>query len=110
VTEDFTLISRDSSVPDDADYAIKLDNDFMQPDIQAGQTVYVSCKAPLSENDIGLFIYEGNIYCRRWKEGYNGALLLLCSNSEHSSESLYLTAEQRRRCLCLGKVLSNNNI
>ena len=51
---------------------------------------------------MGLFLIEGQVYCRRWCEDYNGALVLLGGDEKNC---LYLDREQRRRCLCLGKVL-----
>ena len=54
---------------------------------------------------MGLFLYEGKVYCRRWCEDYNGALILLGGDKSRLEDCIYLNREQRRRCLCLGKVL-----
>jgi len=105
MTEDFQLIRRDKTIPTEADFAIILDSPCMEPLIPMGQRVYVNCRAELRELDVGLFYYEGRVYCRQWCEDYNGALLLLCPDSRHEKDCLYLDREARKRCLCLGKVL-----
>jgi hypothetical protein len=101
LTEDFTLIPRDLSMPSNADFSIVIDSSALEPEVHCGQTVYVSCKTQLTEQDIGVFLYNDNIYCRRWCEDYSGALVLLGDDKS----LIYLDKQQRRRCLCLGKVL-----
>ena len=56
----------------------------------------------MQERDVGLFLFDGQVYCRRWCEDYNGALVLM---DGEDLDCLYLDREQRKRCLCLGKVL-----
>lgn len=102
LTEDFRLIKRDKGIPPEADFSLVLGDSAMEPLLHRGQTVCVSCRAALREGDVGLFLIEGQVYCRRWREDYNGALVLL-DGAERNC--LYLDREQRRRCLCLGKVL-----
>ena len=102
LTEDFRLIRRDESIPAEADFSLVLEDDAMEPLLHPGQTVYVSCRAALRERDVGLFLFDGQVHCRRWCEDYNGALVLLGGEEK---DCIYLDREQRRRCLCLGKVL-----
>ena len=102
MTEDFRLIKRDEGIPAEADYALVLGDSAMEPLLHRGQTVYVSCRAALREQDVGLFLVDGQVYCRRWCEDYSGALVLLGGDEK---DCVYLNREQRRRCLCLGKVL-----
>lgn len=102
LTEDFQLIRRDRALPPEADFALVLADSAMEPLLHQGQTVYVSCRAALQEGDIGLFLIEGQVFCRRWYEDYNGALVLL---GRDEKVCIYLNREQRRRCLCLGKVI-----
>lgn len=100
MTGDFTLINRCKAIPKGADFSIVISDSSLEPEIHNGQTVYVSCRAELTERDIGVFYYDNRVYCRRWCEDYNGALILLSEN-----EPLYLNRQQRRRCLCLGKII-----
>lgn len=102
LTEDFRLIKRDEGIPAEADYALVLGDSAMEPLLHRGQTVYVSCRAALREQDVGLFLVDGQVYCRRWCEDYSGAMVLLGGDEK---DCVYLNREQRRRCLCLGKVL-----
>lgn len=100
--EDFRLIRKTEGIPQSADFSLVLGDGAMEPLLHRGQTVYVSCHAALAERDVGLFLLDGQVYCRRWCEDYTGALVLLDGAGKNC---VYLDREQRRRCLCLGKVL-----
>lgn len=102
LTEDFRLLKRTEGIPPEADFSLVLEDSAMEPLLHRGQTVYVSCRAALTERDVGLFLMDGQVYCRRWCEDYTGALVLLDGAEK---DCIYLDREQRRRCLCLGKVL-----
>ena len=102
LAEDFRLIRKNESTPAEADFSLILSDSAMEPLLHRGQTVYVSCRAALREQDVGLFLVDGQVYCRRWCEDYSGALVLLGGDEK---DCVYLNREQRRRCLCLGKVL-----
>lgn len=102
LAEDFRLIRKNESIPAEADFSLILSDSAMEPLLHQGQTVYVSCRAVMRERDVGLFLFDGRVYCRRWCEDYNGALVLMDGKD---LDCLYLDREQRKRCLCLGKVL-----
>lgn len=104
MTEEISLQPRGSEPPE-ADFSVVITDGAMEPLILRGSRVYVSSRAPLREMDTGLFLYEGQVRCRRWREDYNGALILLGGDESRREDCIYLTREQRRRCLCLGKVL-----
>ena len=103
--EELVLKPRGEDVPPEADFSIVITDSAMEPLIPRGSRVYVSSRAALKELDTGLFLYEGRVRCRRWCEGYNGALVLLGADENRREDCIYLNREQRRRCLCLGKVL-----
>ncbi len=105
MVEDITLLPRGQDVPPEADFSINITESAMEPLICRGARVYVSSRAALKELDVGLFLYEGRVYCRRWCEDYSGALVLLGGDESRSGDCIYLSREQRKRCLCLGKVL-----
>ena len=102
LAEDFRLIRKNESIPAEADFSLILSDSAMEPLLHQGQTVYVSCRAVMQERDVGLFLFDGQVYCRRWCEDYNGALVLM---DGEDLDCLYLDREQRKRCLCLGKVI-----
>ena len=102
--EELVLKPRGEDVPPEADFSIVITDSAMEPLIPRGSRVYVSSRAALKELDTGLFLYEGRVRCRRWCD-YNGALILLGGDESRREDSIYLDREQRRRCLCLGKVL-----
>ena len=102
LAEDFRLIRKNESTPAEADFSLILSDSAMEPLLHPGQTLYISCRAVMRERDVGLFLFDGQVYCRRWCEDYNGALVLM---DGEDLDCLYLDREQRKRCLCLGKVL-----
>ncbi len=104
MTEEISLQPRGSEPPE-ADFSVVITDGAMEPLIPRGSRVYVSSRAALNELDTGLFLYDGRIYCRRWCEDYNGAMILLGGDESRREDCLYLDREMRRRCLCLGKVL-----
>ena len=104
MTEELSLQPRGNEPPE-ADFSVVITDSAMEPLIPAGSPVYVSSRSPLREMDAGLFLYEGHVFCRRWCEDYNGALILLGGDESRREDCIYLDREQRRRCLCLGKVL-----
>lgn len=105
MTEDISLIRREEGIPAVADFSLVITEGAMEPLIPRGSRVYVSGSAPLGELDAGIFFYGGKVFCRRWCEDYNGALILLGGDESRREDCIYLDREQRRRCLCLGKVL-----
>ncbi len=104
MTEDISLLPRGEEPPE-ADFSLVITDSAMEPLIPRGSRVYVSSRSPLREMETGLFLCEGRVLCRRWCEDYNGALILLGGDESRREDSIYLDREQRRRCLCLGKVL-----
>ncbi len=105
MTEDVCLIRRENGMPSGADFSVVITEEAMEPLIPRGSRVYVSGSTPLKELDTGLFLYDGKVFCRRWCEDYNGALILLGGDEGRRKDCIYLSREQRKRCLCLGKVL-----
>lgn len=105
MTEEISLMRREDGMPPEADFSLVITEGAMESLIPRGSRVYVSGRAELREMDAGLFLYDGRVICRRWCEDYNGALILLGGDESRREDCIYLNREQRKRCLCLGKVL-----
>lgn len=104
MSEDYTLLPGDRTIPDGADFCIVMDSDCMEPYLHEGEKVFVSCSSP-AELEIGLFRYMGKVYIRQWCEDYAGTLHLLCSNPKREDMNLTIGRDKKNRCLCLGRVL-----
>lgn len=52
-------------IPPQADFGIKISGDSMEPDIQDGSTVFVQASIAIDSNKIGIFILNGQAYCKK---------------------------------------------
>lgn len=65
-----------SGAPEEADFAVRIAGDSMEPDIKDGQTVFVRSRDELESGQIGIFIFRGDAYCKRLKRDAHGASLV----------------------------------
>ncbi len=86
--------------PDGTDFAIRIVGDSMEPFIHNEQIVFVRRQEELSSGEIGIFIYNGESYCKMW-ENRNGIPKLISINQAYSP-ILLTEADSFRIC---GKVL-----
>ena len=63
-----------------ADYCVRISGDSMYPDYLDGDTVYVVEDIP-KHNDIGIFLYNGEAYCKKYYEK-EGVKKLISLNSD----------------------------
>ena len=63
--ETYTEIETDKFVPSEADFAVHITGDSMQPLLQDGQIVYVHKTEDLNDGDIGIFALNGDVYCKK---------------------------------------------
>lgn len=63
--EAYTEIETDKFVPSEADFAVHITGDSMQPLLQDGQIVYVHKTEDLNDGDIGIFALNGDVYCKK---------------------------------------------
>lgn len=106
---DYTLLPKNEEIPDAADFCILMDDDCMEPYFHPGDRVFISRSSPLP-SEMGVFRFNRKIYIRQWCEDYSGTLHLLCSNPVREELNLHLDREERKRCLCLGKVLYSGSL
>ena len=77
------FLDGDSSEPIDApgalpeaDFAVRIAGDSMEPEIADGAVVYVRSREVLESGALGIFIYRGEAYCKRLAQSKNGAQLV----------------------------------
>ena len=61
---DFDMVSV-PSIPHGTEFGIRIKGDSMQPQINGGDIVFVKRQAGVEVGDIGIFIYEGEAYCKQ---------------------------------------------
>lgn len=66
--------------PENADFAVRISGDSMEPLIHDSSVVFVRSQATLYSGEIGLFCYNGESYCKMW-DSKGGAPKLVSINS-----------------------------
>ena len=85
----------------DADYAVKISGKSMQPTIMDKSTVFVEATEVLSDGDIGIFVVDGEVMCKRYRE--DGERVWL--QPDNSSEFNPIELNDHIDCRTQGKVL-----
>ena len=85
----------------DADYAVEISGKSMQPTIMDKSTVFVEATEVLSDGDIGIFVVDGEVMCKRYREDGKKVWLQPDNSSEFDSIEL----NDQIDCRTQGKVL-----
>ncbi len=91
--QDATLC--EMNAPDEADFAVRISGDSMEPMIADGETVFVHRQPHLTSGEIGVFVYNGDSYCKMWDDR-GGVPRLISLNKSYapillnSSDSFYV--------------------
>ncbi len=72
----FELIDADSSLPDSADFGIRLSGNSMEPKYKDGQIIWVHRQNTLSDGEIGVFSFDNNAYCKKISISSSGTKLI----------------------------------
>ena len=102
---DFEMILVDSSVPEEADYAVDIQGNSMYPYIHDGDMVYVEKDAELTIGDVGIFCVDGAMYCKQYYLDDNNNLVLVSANPELRHTNIFVSADSGRSVKACGKVL-----
>lgn len=103
--EDYEDIPRTAETPREADFALVVSGDSMEPYIHDGETIYVTQKAALDKMDVGVFFVDGATYVKQYAPSYDGSVYLLSANPERESANVFVSAESNRSLQCFGKVI-----
>ena len=85
-----------------ADFAVRVSGDSMEPTIEDQSTIYIKMVEELQHKDVGLFVINGDVMCKRYiKQGRGIKLVPDNPNGKHKS------FEKRDiiSCKLIGKVL-----
>ena len=99
-SEDYELIEADGGVPEGANFGVRVAGDSMEPEFHDGQTVWVRQQRSLMTGEIGIFLYDGNVYLKQLLAGED-RMRLHSLNSSY--EDIPVSPELPLRVL--GKVL-----
>ncbi len=68
--------------PEDADFAIRISGDSMEPLMADDQIVFVRQQSQLMSGEIGIFIHNGESFCKMWDDR-NGIPKLVSINTKY---------------------------
>lgn len=104
------MIRVDDSVPGDADYAVCIAGDSMEPYIHDGDMVFVKETENLDEGDVGIFSVNGEMLCKQYHIDNERNLHLLSANPERADVSVHISPDSGYTVRCCGKVLLAFNV
>ena len=108
--EEYVLEPRSDLTPAQADFAVTISGDSMEPYIRDGETVYVQRDATLNEFDVGVFYVDGDVLCKQFCVDDDRSLLLLSANPAREDANRRISAESGSRVVCYGKVLLDRKL
>ncbi len=62
--DNYELRPVDDTVPQEADYAVRIAGDSMEPCYQDGQWVFVQEQETINRGEVGIFAHDGDSYCK----------------------------------------------
>lgn len=79
-SDHYDLVEVGSEVPMSANFGVRIAGNSMEPRFVDGQIVWVHQQQTVVSGEIGIFLYEGNAYCKKFSLE-NGSIRLLSLNS-----------------------------
>lgn len=93
---------KENNITKKADHVILIDGDSMSPTIKNGQEIFVKEQTTINNNEIGVFIYDDVVYCKRLCLDYENKKVVLKSDNKEYKD-IYVEDEELLRTI--GKVL-----
>lgn len=91
----------------EADFAVRISGKSMEPTIKDGDIVFVQKTEELNDQEIGIFVVNGDVMCKRLREE-NGMRWLQPDNDTEDYKPIILTEEVS--CYCQGRVLFSEEV
>lgn len=104
-TDDYDLIEVDETVPAEADFAIPISGNSMEPLIHDGDIVYVKRQNHLNIGEVGIFNVDGTTYCKIFYTDGEGNTTLISANPKMQSSNIFIAKDSNSTVVCHGKVL-----
>lgn len=99
---DYDYLAITADMPEQAELALGIPDDTMEPYIPRHTAVYVA-RRPVRRGEVGLFYVEGQLLCRQYVPHRLGMTYLLCLNRARADRDVTLSGG--RQPVCLGLVL-----
>ena len=94
----------------EADFAVRIAGDSMEPYIHDDSIVLVKRGATIFDGDIGLFFVDGDMKCKQYCQDYLGNVYLFSLNRARRDADVTIPASSGITICCFGKVLLKGKI
>ena len=102
---DFTLEQYPAALaPEGAEFGVRVSGDSMEPDVPNGCTVFVRPTPAVEPGDLGIFVYDGQAYCKKLIADRAARRAKLRSLNPRYAD---IVVEDETRLRTLGKVLGH---
>ena len=102
--EDFEYLEVEGDVPPQADFAVRLAGDSMEPYLMDGAVAYVN-RDPLENGDVGIFFLDGDMLCKQYCRDTEGNVHLFSLNRSRADADRHIPAESGSTLCCYGRVI-----
>ena len=102
--EDFDYLTVDDTVPQAAEFAVRIQGDSMAPWIADGAVVYVN-HDPLQNGDVGIFCVDGDMLCKQYYRDPLGMVYLFSLNRQRADMDVVFHRGSGRSLTCFGRVM-----
>lgn len=103
--DEFEMILADETVPENADFAVWIQGDSMEPYIKDGEMVFIDRDATLKNGDVGIFSVDGAMYCKQLYKDDHGNVYLLSANPDRQDANVFLSCDSGQSLQAYGKVV-----
>jgi repressor LexA len=94
----------------EADYAVRIDGDSMEPYIKDKSVVLVKKTVDLKAGDVGIFSVDNDMYCKQYCQDHVGNVYLFSLNRKRKDADITVWHNSGQTLWCFGKVLMNKRI
>lgn len=94
----------------DADYAVRIDGDSMEPYIKDKSIVLVKKTVDLKDGDVGIFSVDNDMYCKQYCQDHIGNVYLFSLNRKRKDADITVWHNSGQTLWCFGKVLMKKRV
>lgn len=75
-SDNYDMIEVGDEVPASANFGVRISGDSMHPRFINGQIVWVKQQQTIQDGEIGIFLYNGDAYCKKFRSNNDGICLI----------------------------------
>lgn len=94
----------------EADYAVRIDGDSMEPYIKDKSVVLVKKTVDLKAGDVGIFSVDNDMYCKQYCQDHIGNVYLFSLNRKRKDADITVWHNSGQTLWCFGKVLMKRRV